>query len=481
MSGHRTWWGWGSYDTDAHYEPRSQIEALEAPILEGSDPFIHSPGYLLTQEQIQNTRLDAIVSGGLYRIARSELVPGQATEIGAYWRRRQTLDALGPDRGDRIAARIGAIQLDRSGLRFSMTANDRRPARGGPTRARMVQPRPDGTFAEGPSIERRSVFAPKGGMRTAPASTPAATTESVAESVAPTPSVPARSSTQPGRLYARPWPLGRPKAAPLPPAPSTPARRDAYAPSAPSSTTPAAPVPPTGEANAPTAAETSTSVGPATSNAGPDEQLAALAELEAILAELSTLTDEALAEELRQNPDLVLLFVELGYLDRSVLEAQPPTEIGAACCEDCAKADAYEAAGAVRVGDFWADVATTAAQVDQQVLSPVWEGVKEFVPYGQQFDQLHRARVDALARERPDLYPQGASTQAPAQDSRKAATIRDLQTLSRGVRRGEPQAETTAKAMKDRASSGDPEARRRWAAYVAISMDDDRRIIEGRS
>jgi len=216
--------------------------------------------------------------------------------------------------------------------------------------------------------------------------------------------------------------------------------------------------------------------------AGPDEQIAALAQFEALVAYLATLTPEAVADELFSAPELLELLEALGFVELAA--AAEPTEIGASCCDDCARADAYERGGGVRVGDFWADLAQGVAQVDHQVLSPVWESVKEFVPYGAQIDQVHRARLTALERAAPEHYParsrSGFQTRTAPTD-RKEATIRDLQALARAVRRGEAAARATVAQLKERAASGEPDARRRWNAYVEIVADDDRRLAEGRA
>lgn len=458
----RTWWGWGTYDTDPHLEPQRQIDALEAPILEGSDPCVLSPSYLLTAEQLQDTRLDAIV-GGCVWMPRSRLLPGQATEIGAYWRRAQEVERMGPDAASRLATRIAGITFDRGGIRWDdpFTAN-RPPRRGAPP-----------TIA----VEPTRTAAPTPGTVTPPAPELAPMAPPKAGRVAPSVVVgPAR------RMLARPWPSGKP-AAPLPRPRFVPPWARPKAPAAPKGAPPAsASPPPTSATHPPTesTAEAPAGVLPPPVLVGPEEQIQALAELEELIAWLSTLTPEGLAAVLTQAPELVALLVDLGYLDPASITAQEPTEIGEACCEDCARADAYERAGAVRVGDFWADVAQTVAQVDQQVLSPVWDAAKGFVPYGQQIDQLHQARLRALGQARPDLYPAPTAGKSSA-SNRKDATIRDLQGLSRGVRRGEPQSMQTAKTLKERAEQGDPDARRRWSAYVAISLDDERRLEEGRA
>ena len=459
MINSRTWWGWGYQDP--HVQPQQQIDALEAPILEGSDPRVLSPSYLLTAEQLRNTRTDAIV-GGCVALPRSRLMPGQAVEIGAYWRRAAAVEAMGPQAATSLAAIVGAISFDRGGIRWDnpFTANRPRPRGGAPT------------IAVGPAAP-----APPPGTITDPSSTPQLA-----------PMAPEKAGRLgPPRLLARPWPAGKP-AAPLPrprfvpswarPAPTQPRPPAASASPPPTSAT----HPPTDRpAEAPAEPRTIPMAEPrAIPMAGPDETIQALAELEELIAWLSTLTPDGLAMVFAQAPELLALLVDLGYVDPQTITASEPTEIGAACCDDCARADAYEAAGAVRVGDFWADVAQAAAQVDQQVLSPVWDAAKGFVPYGQQIDTLHQARLRALGEARPDLYAAPTSSKSPTQN-RKDATIRDLQTLSRGVRRGDAQAMQTAKTLKERAEQGDADSRRRWSAYVAISLDDERRLDEGRA
>lgn len=452
----RTWWGWGSYDTDPHLQPQSQIDALEAPILEGSDPRVLSPSYLLTAEQIRDTRLDAIV-GGCVWMPRSRLLPGQATEIGAYWRRAQDVERMGHEASARMAATIAGITFDRGGIRWDSPFTANRPrARAGASPTIAVEP-----SAPAP--------APAPGVTTDPSSAP--------QRAPMAPPKPGRLG--PPRMLARPWPAGKP-AAPLP--------RPRFVPPWARPTTPRPAAPPASASPPPTSAThpptEPTAEAPAEVSrppmVGPDETIQALAQLEELIAWLATLTPEGLAAAFTQTPELVSLLVDLGYLDPASITAAEPTEIGEACCEDCARANAYEAAGAIRVGDFWADVAQTVAQVDQQVLSPVWDAAKGFVPYGQQIDQLHQARLRALGQARPDLYPAPSSTKS-ASASRKDATIRDLQSLSRGVRRGDVQAEQTAKTLKERAEQGDPDARRRWSAYVTISLDDERRLEEGRA
>lgn len=432
MNDLRSWWGWGTFDTSTELQPRAQIEALELPILEGSDPRILTPARLLTREQIENTRTDAIV-GGYFAIPRSSLLPGQAPAIGDYWRRLEALERLAPSSRARIATTIGAISWP-----FPTDPAGPRRSRPRPPLNATVRPRGTGTgSSSAPGAGR--VITPGSGKPEAPPAAPVRV------------AVPGAAGAPRGapRRFAKPFP-GLHRSAALPPAPSRPP----------------------GDA---------ASVGPADLLVGPDEQIQALAELEELAALLSTMTPEAVGEYLAGSPELIDLLIQLGYLSREQIEAEPPTEIGASCCDDCARADAYEAAGAVRVGDFWSDLGRTVATVDQQFLSPVWEGVKEFVPYGQQFDALHRGRMALLQKVAPDYYPTPSRTEHGGASSTRDAMIRDLQALARAVRREDPRARQTAATMKERAAAGDPEARRRWAAYIAIARDDDRRLEEGRA
>lgn len=456
----RTWWGWG--DADPQLAPDRTLDALELPILEGSDPLVQTPGYLATKAQIEATRLDQISDGGGYiAIPRSRLVPGQAVEIGAYWRRARALEQLGPEAGTRIAAFVSGLTMTREGPRLDFYAN--RPRR---TRPAPTAPEAPGVVTPEAPAYQAAPMAPEAPAKAAPR------LPFDAQGVRRFFGTP-RAKAPPRRI-ARPWPMGT-AAPPLPTPPRPPAHPTPGYVLAPSASPAPAQPPPTSSSEARGAAEASTPPAPPPAPmAGPDEQIAALAQLEALIAYLSTLTPEALRDELFNAPELLELLASLGYIE--IAAAEEPTEIGAACCEDCARAEAYERAGAVRIGDVWGDLAAAAAAVDQQVLSPVWEAARDFVPYGAQIDQVHRARMAALEKAAPDLYrPSSAPTNT------KEATIRDLQALARGVRRGDAAARATVAQLKERAAAGEADARRRWAAYVAIALDDDRRIAEGRA
>ncbi len=140
-----------------------------------------------------------------------------------------------------------------------------------------------------------------------------------------------------------------------------------------------------------------------------------------------------------------------------------------ACCASCAARDA----GAILVGDVWSDIGHGVAQADQWVSTNVWDRVKGIVPYGEQIDQLHQARMNLLRQAAPEFY--GAPASSATDDA-----IRAAQVLSRAVRRGDATAKDRAVRLKEAAASGDPAARRAWFAYVRIARDDDRRIETGR-
>lgn len=440
-----SWWGWGSYDPGRDYSSRSQIAALELPIAEGSDPALLSPAYLLTREQIEATRTDAIV-GGYFAVPRERLHPVQVAKIGEYWRRSDLVGQLGPRRCAKLCAVVSGLDWAPFG---QLT-----PGRSSPGgRTRLHPPGPGAVVRSTAGGSPAVPSTPSGPSTTRTTRGRGTATARGVVRVTPT-------GTTDGRLFARPLPAPF-ASAPLPPPPG----------------------PPQGDG-----AEDAETIPP---QVGPDESIASVSELEEFLTALGAMTPEGVALVLEQNPDLVSLLVDLGYIDREAIEAEQPTEIGASCCDDCARAEAYERAGAIRVGDFWSDLGRTVAQVDQQVIGPVWEGVKEYVPYGKQFDALHQARTGLLQQYAPEYYPsptagQGA-TRAPAASSKSPASstrdaqIRDLQTLSRGVRRGDARSQATAIAMKERAAGGDPDARRRWAAYVAIALDDERRLEQGRA
>lgn len=148
-------------------------------------------------------------------------------------------------------------------------------------------------------------------------------------------------------------------------------------------------------------------------------------------------------------------------------------------------------------------------QVDD-VLSSIWEGVREVVPYGQQIDALHRARRAAMygpeegARDERGAARGRAARGGPRQDTRTraqldapgrvitprtpgggvrvqaptvpSAAVASLQQLVRDASRGAPDARAELVRLKEGAAAGDVAARRRWAAAVSVMRDDDSRI-----
>lgn len=428
MNNSQNWGAWGSYDTSDHYSPREQIAALAAPILEGSDPSVLTPSYLLTRDQIRDTRLDAIV-GGYYSRPVSTLSDDQRAHVGDYWRRAELVRTMTPSQRHAMIGgvfRLPSLTTSSDGtVTFELPrANTRREA-----------PPP------GPAV------GPTGPKNIAPLAAPKRTPFAARLS----PSV-IKSALRSSLPYRRPGAavvqalLSAPLLAP-PPSPSPNPDEDAES-----------------------------------FFYGFEEAIAAAASLEEVLGLLVSLDEEQLAAVLTQYPELLELLQGMGYFAASDIAADEPTEIGAACCSACARDDAMRAAGHVQIGDAWGDIARAVSMVDQTVIEPVWQAVKAYVPYGQVFDQLHEGRMGLLREHASEFYasPENARpTAAPV--STLDAMILDLQGLSRAVRRGDVQAATRAAALKDAASRGNLDAVRRWNAYAAIARDDERRLEQGRS
>lgn len=172
------------------------------------------------------------------------------------------------------------------------------------------------------------------------------------------------------------------------------------------------------------------------------------------------------------------------------------------CCPECAiehlgpTARAWCAGIAnrdARIGDVWRDIGMGVAAADRWLSDNVWENVKGVVPGGAVIDAAHQLRMRALEAAAPDFYPSrgtsGAAARAPARAPARlpakttaragaAATsdatdraIVDATRLAEGVLRGDRIAVAAVKGIKDRAVTGDPEARRRWRVYVLVTTD----------
>lgn len=427
MNNLNRWGAWGTYDTSDHYSPRAQIAALAAPVVDGSDPTVLTPGYLLTRDQIRDTRLDAIV-GGYYSQPVSSLDADQRAHVGDYWRRAEIVRTMSPSQ--RHAMIGGAFQLptitttSEGTVTFELPrANTRRPtpppgAPVGPTGPKNLPPLP---------APKRAPFA----ARLSPSVLRAARL-----------SMPYR---KPGAAVVQAM-LSAPLLVP-PPSPSPNPDEDAES-----------------------------------FFYGFEEAIQAAATVEEVLGVLVTLDENQLIAVLTQYPELLEMLQGMGYFSSADIAAEEPTEIGAACCSACARDDAMQAAGHVRIGDTWGDIARAVAMVDQTIIEPVWQGVKAYVPYGQVFDELHKGRMGLLREHASEYYASPENPRpTPAPVSTLDAMILDLQGLSRAVRRGDAQAEARAAALKDAAARGNLDAVRRWNSYAAIAREDERRLDQGRS
>lgn len=127
------------------------------------------------------------------------------------------------------------------------------------------------------------------------------------------------------------------------------------------------------------------------------------------------------------------------------------------------------------------------------VISSIWGSVRSVVPYGNLIDEVHQARRGIMygpegrlpASVAPGLAPgarlparTAAPKGAPARTSSSATTaIAELQRLVRAAARAgsSSSAARDLRALKTAARTS-PEARRRWAAGVAVMRDDLARI-----
>ena len=84
-----------------------------------------------------------------------------------------------------------------------------------------------------------------------------------------------------------------------------------------------------------------------------------------------------------------------------------------------------------------------------------------------------RATQDEAARQARE---QRAGVESARMSAATTAMVREAQGVTRAARRGEQRAHDRIRGVKTRAAQGDPEARRLWKIYVAVSDDDQGRI-----
>lgn len=415
------WGAWGRYDTSPTYSPRAQIAALAAPITDGSDPSVLTPSYLMTKDQIENTRLDAIV-GGYYKQPVASMDASQRARVGDYWRRAEIVRTMRPAQIRSMI--VGAAQLptittgDDGSITFQLPRGN----------TRRATPPPGASVGPKGPARTLTLAAPKRATRLTPAAIRAART------------LPYRPNPKVVKAL-----LSAPLLVPPSPSPTPEEEAEIFF-------------------------------------LGFEEAIQAAATVEEVLGVLVTLDENQLAAVLTAYPEILELLQSMGYFSADEIAADEPVEIGSACCSACARDDAMRAAGHVRVGDVWGDIARAVATVDQQVLGPVWEGVKEFVPYGQVFDQLHQGRMGLLREHASEYYAAPANPRpTPAPVSAVDAMILDLQTLTRAARKGDEAAHQRMATLKQQAEAGNADARRRWNSLAVIAQDDERRLNEGRA
>lgn len=187
------------------------------------------------------------------------------------------------------------------------------------------------------------------------------------------------------------------------------------------------------------------------------------------------------------------------------------------CCIGCASGLDCETGcpgqSPPNVGDLGEDILRGIAKADQ-ALGQVWEGVKDVVPYGEQIDKLHDARMDALQKHAPDYYPPptpagspGAPPPTPPAAARPGSLIQNVLAAERrgkgisqlsAVQRvqqaalpdlaihakvmeirqqviraktGDAEARRRFAELKDRAHAGDLQARREWKAALILAEE----------
>lgn len=182
-----------------------------------------------------------------------------------------------------------------------------------------------------------------------------------------------------------------------------------------------------------------------------ESEAGTLAEIERILSSLVMMDDGPMMETAALNPWIVQFLQLCGML--------PSAEDGASM--------------------IGFDVRDLRAADD--AFSAVWDTVKGVVPYGNLIDAAHQARRQAMygpeaggqAPQTPPGMPALPTSQGGAASVDQL--IREMQGLSRRKRKGDPAAASAVRAMK-LAAVTDGAARRRWAAYVAVTREDQRMI-----
>lgn len=252
-------------------------------------------------------------------------------------------------------------------------------------------------------------------------------------------------------------------------------------------------------------------------------QSAEIQRLQAELAQLPQLQEQiAIAIAQQQGADQVALIALEAFGQALELIAQidqgVATELGAAAQQALEQVMAAAGASAA-VGDTWGDVLNVARTVDQ-ALDRVWNTVKDVVPYGQQIDQLHRARMDAMygpgspLAQQPapapsptspatprqqvivvptssipssaipmassrarfhDHYSRAPSGKTPSEIDQELATLRGL--VARAAA-GADAANLAIEQIRQGAAAGDPEQRRRWKTIKLLKVD---RAVVGQS
>lgn len=149
-------------------------------------------------------------------------------------------------------------------------------------------------------------------------------------------------------------------------------------------------------------------------------------------------------------------------------------------------------AGAAAAGDVGQDILQAAQQTDDWIDQNIFgskEGQKlvNLIPYGNLITAAHKVRREAQGSpvaEPPAESPPGAPRPELAaaellHGAHEAAIVAmaiEAQRTTRKARKGDPEAMTRVRALKEAAAAGDPEARRRWRVYTLVSDEDQREI-----